>query len=130
MATRATARIRYAVCIDNTDYPSSLEPKKVYELLPDPEADAHGQVRVIDESGEDYLFPATYFQEIALSPKAVTRLFGKGSKRGQIRLDTRAAARNSSGKTGGRENQQESGWNERLRPTHPRAEASAICRSA
>jgi hypothetical protein len=52
---------RFAVCIDNTGYPASLEPRKLYQILPDPGARAHGQMRVVDESGTDYLFPAAMF---------------------------------------------------------------------
>lgn len=103
MATRATARVRHAVCVDNSDYPSSLERKKIYEVLSDPDAEAHGQVRVIDESGEDYLFPAAYFEEVRLRPKTVTRLFGKGPKPSPIRLNTRAAVQRSLAKSAGRE---------------------------
>jgi hypothetical protein len=54
-------RTRLVVCIDNTGYPASLEPRKLYQVLPDAEAKAHGQLRVVDESGEDYLFPASLF---------------------------------------------------------------------
>jgi len=59
MKTRKKTRL--AVCIDNTGYPVALEPRKLYRVLPDAEAKAHGQLRVIDESGEDYLFPASLF---------------------------------------------------------------------
>lgn len=58
---------RYAVCIDNTDYPASLELRKLYELLEDEEARSLEQVRVIDESGEDYLYPADRFMSLELS---------------------------------------------------------------
>ena len=58
---KSLKRTRLAVCIDNAGYPASLEPWKLYQVLPDPEAKAHGQLRVIDESGEDYLFPAALF---------------------------------------------------------------------
>jgi hypothetical protein len=61
---------RFAVCINNTDYPASLELYKIYRILPDEEAARDGDVRVIDESGEDYLYPADYFVIIEL-PKAV-----------------------------------------------------------
>ena len=50
-----------AICIDNTDYELSLERRKVYAVLPDAEAAKHHYVRVIDETGEDYLFPASRF---------------------------------------------------------------------
>lgn len=51
----------FLVCIANTDYPAALEIRKIYEQLPDPTAARHQLVRVIDESGEDYLYPAAYF---------------------------------------------------------------------
>jgi hypothetical protein len=51
----------FAICIDNTDYPASLELHKVYHVLPDAEAEAEGDLRVIGESGEDYLYLADYF---------------------------------------------------------------------
>jgi hypothetical protein len=60
----------FAVCITNTDYPASLELYKIYRLLPDDEAAKDGDVRVIDESGEDYLYPADYFVVIDV-PKVV-----------------------------------------------------------
>ena len=50
-----------AICIDNTDYEMSLERRKVYPVLPDANAAASNYVRVIDETGEDYLFPASRF---------------------------------------------------------------------
>jgi len=57
----------FVVCIDNSDYPVALEKRKLYELIPDPSAEKHNQIRVIDESGEDYLYPASYFIPINLS---------------------------------------------------------------
>jgi hypothetical protein len=56
-----------AICISNTGYEVSLEPRKVYEVLRDPNAARHGQLRVVDESGEDYLYPHSHFAEIVLS---------------------------------------------------------------
>jgi hypothetical protein len=52
---------QFAVCIENSDYPVSLELHKVYQVLPDEEAAVDGDLRIIDESGEDYLYPANYF---------------------------------------------------------------------
>ncbi|MBI4573442.1 MAG: hypothetical protein HY713_09200, partial [candidate division NC10 bacterium] len=48
-------RTRFALCIDNTGYPASLERHKIYRVLSDRQAEAGGDLRVIDESGEDYL---------------------------------------------------------------------------
>ena len=68
----ATARRQLMVCLRNDGYEVSLERRKIYTALPDTDAARHGQVRIIDESGEDYLFPATYFAPIEL-PQAVRR---------------------------------------------------------
>jgi hypothetical protein len=64
--------MKYLVCINNEDYPASLELRKIYRVLPDARAARHGLVRVIDESGEDYLYPADYFASIRL-PQLVAR---------------------------------------------------------
>jgi hypothetical protein len=66
------AEIRYVICIDNDGYRASLEPLKLYMALPDGEPEL-GLIRVVDESGEDYLYPATAFVEVALpQPEAKT----------------------------------------------------------
>jgi hypothetical protein len=64
----------FAVCIDNSEYPASLELHKVYQVLPDEDAAVDGDIRVIDESGEDYLYPADYFILVKL-PHAVEQAF-------------------------------------------------------
>ncbi len=51
----------FAVCINNKDYPASLELHKIYQVLSDEDATKDGDMRVIDESGEDYLYPAKDF---------------------------------------------------------------------
>ncbi len=61
---------QYVICISNVDYPASLELHKLYRVLPDEQAAADGDLRVIDESGEDYLYPAEYFLKISVSKKA------------------------------------------------------------
>jgi hypothetical protein len=63
---------RFAVCINNTEYPASLERHKIYRALPEEEAAKDGDLRVIDESGKDYLYPAELFVLIEV-PKAVER---------------------------------------------------------
>ncbi len=63
---------RFAVCINNTDYPVSLELHKIYQVLPDEDAACDGDIRVIDESGEDYLYPAASFVVIEV-PQEVER---------------------------------------------------------
>lgn len=54
----------FVVCIDNSAYPASLELHKIYRVLPDEEAAQDGDIRVIDESGEDYLYAAEWFVPI------------------------------------------------------------------
>jgi hypothetical protein len=66
---------RAVVCIKNDDYPAALELRKIYCALPDRDAAAHGLLRVIDESGEDYLFPDEYFAPIRL-PAQLRRALG------------------------------------------------------
>ena len=56
----------FVVCVDNTEYPASLERRKIYQVLPDEQAEQHSLVRVIDESGEDYLYPSDYFLPVDL----------------------------------------------------------------
>src|SRR6266852_6048568 len=62
----------FAVCIHNTGYPASLELHKIYRVLPDQDAAAEGDLRVIDESGEDYLYSAERFVPISV-PDAVQK---------------------------------------------------------
>ena len=62
--------LQFAVCINNDEYPASLELHKIYRVLRDEDASADGDLRVIDESGEDYLFPAEWFVIVQL-PAAV-----------------------------------------------------------
>ena len=56
----------FAVCIRNEEYESSPEVRKIYEVLEDPEAARHQMIRVVDEEGEDYLYPAKWFLPIEL----------------------------------------------------------------
>lgn len=56
----------FVICIDNEDYPVSLERRKLYEVLPDPDAESLGQLRIKDESGEDYLYPKALFVPVDL----------------------------------------------------------------
>ena len=52
---------RFVVCVDNSDYEASLELHKIYPVVPDPDAIRGGEVRIVDESGEDYLYAAERF---------------------------------------------------------------------
>lgn len=62
----AKATRQLVVCLDNSGYEVSLERRKIYVSLPDARAEKLQQIRVIDESGEDYLYPQEYFVAIAL----------------------------------------------------------------
>jgi hypothetical protein len=69
---------RFLICIRNEGYPASLELRKVYQALPDDGALKRGYVRVIDESGEDYLYPEEFFVPIDL-PQAAVSAFAQAS---------------------------------------------------
>lgn len=71
-----TSKARFVLCVRNKEYPASLELRKVYRLLPDDLATKHRQLRVIDESGEDYLYPEEYFVPIKLPPVAEKAVLG------------------------------------------------------
>lgn len=58
---------KFVICIENSDYLVSLEKRKIYESIQDLDAAKQGQIRVIDESGEDYLYPESYFVDAKLS---------------------------------------------------------------
>lgn len=64
----------FLVCVNNAGYPASLELRKLYEVLPDDVAARLGQVRVINESGEDYLFPESLFAAVRLPGNTKERL--------------------------------------------------------
>jgi hypothetical protein len=64
-------RRRFVLCVRNGTYKASLEPRKIYRVVDDPKAEARSLLRVIDESGEDYLFPARLFVPIELPARAM-----------------------------------------------------------
>ena len=70
--TRHHLNSRFVICVDNSEYPASLELHKLYRILPDEDAALDGDIRVIDESGEDYLYPAEYFVMIEV-PSQIAR---------------------------------------------------------
>lgn len=55
------------VCVSNDGYPVSLEKRKIYVSLPDADAEKHGLLRIVDESGDDYPYPKGFFRALALS---------------------------------------------------------------
>lgn len=68
----------FVVCINNENYPSSLELHKIYRVLPDNDAAVDDDLRVVDESGEDYLYPLSYFVPIQV-PQIVEESLLKAS---------------------------------------------------
>ena len=63
---------QFVVCVSNDGYPASLERRKIYVALRDATAEKYGQIRIIDESGEDYLYPKAFFRAIAL-PQSIRK---------------------------------------------------------
>jgi hypothetical protein len=68
--SKQLAEPRFVVCVENGDSRASLEVRKLYQVVPDPDAAVHGLLRVIDESGEDYLYPLHYFAAVDI-PKTL-----------------------------------------------------------
>ena len=60
---------KFVICTSNSGYEASLELRKLYQVVPDPLSSKLGQIRVIDESGEDYLYPESYFISVELPRK-------------------------------------------------------------
>ena len=71
---------KFAVCIENSAYPASLELHKIYRVLPDKDAAEEGDLRVIDESGEDYLYPAEWFSAIDVPRRLKTSLLRRSAR--------------------------------------------------
>ena len=72
MTMNKTTAKQLVVCIENDGYPASLEKRKIYVALRDEAAGKHSLLRVIDESGDDYLYPESFFRPIDL-PQTVKR---------------------------------------------------------
>jgi len=68
----------FVVCINNVDYPASLELHKIYRVVVDEDATKEGDIRIIDESGEDYLYPSSHFVPIQV-PQNVEESFQRAS---------------------------------------------------
>lgn len=66
--------LRFGVCINNSAYPDDLKIRTVYQVLPDESAAKSNYIRVIDETGEDYLYPAAYFVFVEIPPEAAKAL--------------------------------------------------------
>jgi hypothetical protein len=75
----------YVLCVDDGGYPESLEVRKVYVVLPDERAEARQYLRVVDETGEDYLYPSKYFVPIQVPPEAAKILPAGNVRNGRSR---------------------------------------------
>ncbi len=80
---------RFALCIETGEYPTSLQTRKLYEVRPDAAAERHGQLRIIDDSGEDFLYPREYFQPLELTPFLSRLVRGHGGRRNKLLRPTR-----------------------------------------
>jgi hypothetical protein len=69
----------YAICVKNADC-EDLETRKIYRVIPDKEAEKEGYLRIVDDSGEDYLYPASYFVPIKLPSRAQRAMTTAGSR--------------------------------------------------
>jgi hypothetical protein len=74
----STQERSFVVCVRNEGYEASLELHKIYRVLPDPDAEKEGDIRVVDESGEDYLYPVDWFVPIEV-PDAVQASLSEAS---------------------------------------------------
>ena len=73
---RRAPGLSFAICVKNDDYRASLELRKLYPVLEDEFAGQHNMIRVVDESGEDYLYPSSYFVRVEL-PQSVEQTLRK-----------------------------------------------------
>ncbi len=78
ISTELKREAQYVICVGDAGYTASLELRKIYETIPDKAASKLGQIRVIDESGEDYLFPEDFFIPVRL-PQAAVRAVRKAT---------------------------------------------------
>jgi hypothetical protein len=96
MKTRKGLKARFAICVNNSEYPASLELHKIYRVIPDEDARKDGDLRIVDESGDDYLYPTDYFllidiprstaQSLNRSFARATREVGALRRRSTVRL--------------------------------------------
>jgi hypothetical protein len=67
MSDNVSAEQRFVVCIRNDEYEMDLALHKIYAIIPDPSAERSGWIRIVDESGEDYLYPEKFFEPVEVS---------------------------------------------------------------
>ena len=95
MKTSRPSTALFAICVDNSEYPASSELHKIYRVVPDEDAKKDGDLRIIDESGEDYLYPVDYFLLVDM-PRGIARaLRDSFARRGATRWLTEERRRSS-----------------------------------
>lgn len=85
--TTSTPSSSYVLCVSNAGYPASLEVRKIYQGVADAAAERRGLIRIIDESGEDYLYPGEMFVPIKL-PRPVLKALATGAPTTKARTGT------------------------------------------
>ena len=76
--------LQFAICVEDSEYPASLELHKLYPVVPDKDAGRDGDVRIIDESREDYLYPAEYFVVIEVPSQTARALIESFSRAARV----------------------------------------------
>ena len=89
---KTKARATFAVCVNNKGYPASLEVGKLYRIIPDSQAEGHGYLRVVDESGEDYAYSSDRFFPMEIPARLGRVLRGAPENRRRQRTAPRARA--------------------------------------
>lgn len=77
---RRRQAVTFVVCVENSGYPASLERHKIYRVLPDQDAAREGDLRIVDESGEDYLYPAEWFAAVEVPRRVRASLLGRPAR--------------------------------------------------
>lgn len=70
---------KFLLCVDNNGYEASLELRKLYEKIPDKAAEELHQVRIIDESGEDYLYPSNFFAAVKIPTETLDKIINNAA---------------------------------------------------
>jgi hypothetical protein len=92
MKIHKSTAFKFAICVENKEYPASLEIHKLYQVIPDADAAMDGDIRIIDESGEDYLYPADYFVQVEIPREAAKSINSSFHRRAQHAASQRASA--------------------------------------
>jgi len=78
--SRRRQAVTFAVCVENSGYPASLELHKIYRVVPDQDAAREGDLRIVDESGEDYLYPAEWFAAVEVPRRVRASLLARPAR--------------------------------------------------